>query len=56
MLDEEEPVAMTHAINSKGVLSIALAFKCKSNPMVRVYKSNKKTPFTLNHHHLTTGT
>ena len=55
MLDEDEVIFMTYSMNVKGVLSIAIAIKnvsLKSPPMVRVYKSNRKLPMTIIHHHL----
>ena len=47
---------MAYSVSPKGVLSIAVGFRnSKSAPMVRIYKSNKKEPYTLIHHHLTLG-
>lgn len=55
MLDEEEVVSMAQSSNGKGVLSIAVAIKnvtLKSPPYLRIYKSNRKVPLTILHHHL----
>mgnify|MGYP000365462826 CR=1 FL=1 len=46
MTDEEEVISMSCSMNTKSVLSIAVAFKNKPHQksfgMVRVYKSNRK--------------
>lgn len=58
LLDEEEVVSMAYSLNPKGVLSIAVGLRNvvqKGPPLVRVYKSNRKSPYTIIHHHLSQG-
>jgi hypothetical protein len=57
-MDEDEVVSLTYAVNAKEVLSVGVAFRndAQSHPSCRVYKSNRKQPYTLVHHHLALGT
>jgi hypothetical protein len=58
LLDEEDVVSMAYSLSPKGVLSVAVGLRNvvqKGPPMVRIYKSNRKAPYTLIHHHLTQG-
>jgi hypothetical protein len=59
MTDEEEVISMSCSMNTKSVLSIAVAFKNKPHQksfgMVRVYKSNRKLPYTCMHNELPLG-
>ena len=59
MTDEQEAVSMASSFNVKTVLSVAIALasspQLKQYALVRVYRSNRKLPYSCVHSHLPIG-